>query len=99
MTSPAEDTSTLHYSENNNTTVSVRIGQQKEHNHNTASKDNNTTQDDSSTDGGGNTLREISVWLSTLQVVYNFTLLEYKRYLRIKYQFYIYQRTKRILFL
>ena len=53
MTSPAEDTSTLHYSENNNTTVSVRIGQQKGHNHNTASKDNNTTQDDSSTDGGG----------------------------------------------
>ena len=91
MTSPTEGSNTLHYSGGNNTTVSGLIGQPVR----TTMLHRTTRQQKR----GSNTLREIYAWLSKLQGVYNFTLLEYKKYPGIMYQLYTYQQTKKILFL
>ena len=52
MTNTTKDTSTMHYSENNNTAVSGLLEYQDESKHNITSKDNNTTKEGSSTEKG-----------------------------------------------
>lgn len=52
MTSTTEETSTIHYSGNKKTMVSVPLKQQDGRKYNTISTSNNTTQENSTTERG-----------------------------------------------